>query len=78
MQIKDDAMNLLCISGLADPCTSLCAEASNNNANVGDDFFSMFHDQTPIKHCADLEYQFCDIAGKVLFSLSLIRKEAFN
>ncbi|KAF8755712.1 hypothetical protein HU200_011180 [Digitaria exilis] len=41
---------------LADPYSSLWAEASNN---VGDDW-SMFDDQTPIKHCADFEFQLSD------------------
>ena len=59
-------LSLLCISGLADPYTSLWAEAGNN-LNVGDDW-SMFDVQTPVKQCADFEYHFCDIGGKVLFS----------
>ncbi|CAL4972456.1 unnamed protein product [Urochloa decumbens] len=42
---------------LADPCSSLWAESSNN---AGHDW-SMFDDQTPIKHCTDFEFQFCDI-----------------
>ncbi|CAL4945921.1 unnamed protein product [Urochloa decumbens] len=42
---------------LADPCSSLWAESSND---VGHDW-SMFDDQTPIKHCTDFEFQFCDI-----------------
>jgi len=53
-----------CISDLADPCSSLWAEASNN---LSDDW-SMFDEQTPIKHCTDFEFQFCDIGGNVLLS----------
>ncbi|AQK98695.1 Protein XRI1 [Zea mays] len=49
---------------LAAPCSSLWAEASNN---VGGDW-SIFEEQTPIKHCTDFEFQFCDVGGEVLFS----------
>ncbi|PAN26845.1 hypothetical protein PAHAL_5G042900 [Panicum hallii] len=47
---------------LADPCSSLWAEASNN---LSDDW-SMLDEQTPIKHCTDFEFQFCDIGDIII------------
>jgi hypothetical protein len=50
-----------CISNLADRSSSLWEEGNN----MACDDWNMFEDQTPIKHCADYEFQFCDIGGKV-------------
>ncbi|XP_062207891.1 protein XRI1-like isoform X3 [Phragmites australis] len=47
---------------LADPTSSLWGEANNN---VGD-AWSMFDEQTPIKHCTDIEFQFCDIGDIII------------
>ncbi|KAJ1286818.1 hypothetical protein BS78_03G381300 [Paspalum vaginatum] len=47
---------------LPDPCSSLWAESSDN---VADDW-SMFDEQTPIKHCTDFEIQFCDIGDIIV------------
>ncbi|CAO1942802.1 unnamed protein product, partial [Urochloa humidicola] len=47
---------------LADPCSSLWAESSNN---VGHDW-SMFDEQTPIKDCTDIDFQFCDIGDIIV------------
>uniref|UniRef100_A0A0A9CGN5 Protein XRI1 n=1 Tax=Arundo donax TaxID=35708 RepID=A0A0A9CGN5_ARUDO len=47
---------------LADPSSSLWGES---NKNVGD-AWSMFDEQTPIKHCAELEFQFCDIGDIII------------
>lgn len=47
---------------LAAPCSSLWAEAPNN---MGDDW-SMFDEQTPIKHCTDFEFQFCDLGDIIV------------
>lgn len=47
---------------LPDPCSSLWAEASDNVA----DGWSMFDEQTPIKHCTDLEFQLCDIGDIII------------
>lgn len=43
------------------PCSSLWAEASHN---MGDDW-SMFDEQTPIKHCTDFDFQFSNI-GEII------------
>ncbi|KAL6613927.1 hypothetical protein ACP70R_036197 [Stipagrostis hirtigluma subsp. patula] len=42
---------------LADPSSSLWDEANNNVGGA----WSMLDEQTPIKHCADIDFQFCDI-----------------
>ncbi|KAL6839969.1 hypothetical protein ACP4OV_029779 [Aristida adscensionis] len=47
---------------LADPSSSLWDEANNN---VGD-AWSMFDEQTPIKHCTDIELKFCDIGDIII------------
>jgi len=47
---------------LADPCSSLWAEASNNAS----DDWSIFDEQTPIKHCTEFEFQFCDIGDIIV------------
>jgi hypothetical protein len=44
----------------ADPSSCLWSEA---NQNAGD-AWTMFDEQTPIKHCTDIDFQFCDIGGK--------------
>jgi hypothetical protein len=46
---------------LADPSSSLWGEGNN----IAGDDWSMLEDQTPIKHCADYEFQFCDI-GEII------------
>ncbi|KAL5656341.1 hypothetical protein ACJX0J_035660, partial [Zea mays] len=58
---------------LAAPCSSLWAEASNN---VGGDW-SIFEEQTPIKHCTDFEFQFCDV-GDIIVKEFEERKETLQ
>ncbi|KAG8054196.1 hypothetical protein GUJ93_ZPchr0001g29311 [Zizania palustris] len=47
---------------LADSSSCLWSE-SNQNA---DDAWSIFDDQTPIKHCTDIDFQFCDIGDIIV------------
>nr|XP_015622573.1 protein XRI1 isoform X1 [Oryza sativa Japonica Group] len=46
----------------ADPSSCLWSEA---NQNAGD-AWTMFDEQTPIKHCTDIDFQFCDIGDIIV------------
>ncbi|KAG8078880.1 hypothetical protein GUJ93_ZPchr0007g4393 [Zizania palustris] len=47
---------------LADSSSCLWSESNQNT----DDAWSMFDEQTPIKHCTDIDFQFCDLGDIIV------------
>ncbi|XP_015690489.1 protein XRI1-like isoform X3 [Oryza brachyantha] len=57
-----DLQKDLLAADAADPSSCLWSETSHNAG----DAWSMFDEQTPIKHCTDIDFQFCDIGDIVV------------